>query len=219
MATPILPFASLLLLFVSTGSAQMRPMISSVGINDPAREQLCIERAKKDMPGSAVPFVISPEYVERARKNNPDATFIAMDSRFGGPQLVECELSQGSGRFQPVTMTPENWFWHLVRPEGYDLSINTVEGQRRAGNICLETAKSASTRRGFDHGVLSTPAIEISLDRVGKIVAGQRAQRYDVEFRGTLFYRPANPDLTAVDFSCLLSPALKVKALQFATAQ
>jgi hypothetical protein len=49
----------------------------------------------------------------------------------------------------------------------------------------------------------------------GSVIAGKKAERYDIVVQGKSFYGPANPDLTAVNFTCLLSPTLDVKAIQF----
>ena len=41
-----------------------------------------------------------------------------------------------------------------------------------------------------------------------------KAERYDFAMVGKLFYKSSGPDLTAFRATCLLSPALEVKAVQ-----
>ncbi len=48
----------------------------------------------------------------------------------------------------------------------------------------------------------------------GVKVAGTKAERYDIAVEGKLFYKSSTPDLTAFRATCLLSPALEVKAVQ-----
>jgi hypothetical protein len=71
-------------------------MVSSESIgNDPVKERLCATRAK----GKAVPFEIDLKYVASARARHPDTTFVAIDG--SSPQLVECYLREGTGKYEP----------------------------------------------------------------------------------------------------------------------
>lgn len=65
--------------------------------NDPQKEELCASRAK----GKTVPFAINSRYLKSARSFNPDANFIAIDGI--SPQLVECHLRQGTGKYEPAS--------------------------------------------------------------------------------------------------------------------
>ena len=179
--------------------------------NDPAREKLCAARAK----GKPVPFEIDPAYVQRTRGFNPDATFIAIDQTT--PQLVECHLRPGTGRFEPASFSPEQGYWHLLRPQQFQPGINTPKGREMAANVCLEAAPSKIGRPDFDHSVYSS-VTEVNKAspryRAGALIAGVKAERYDIAVEGTSFYKSSGPDLTAVEFTCLLSPMLDIKAIR-----
>ena len=89
-----------------------------------------------------------------------------------------------------------------------------------AYNVCLEAALAKSKISGLDHSVRKTvvvvtadPAVQSSKNGHLALFAGQEA-RYDIIVEGTSLYKSANPNLTAVKFSCLLSPSLEVKAIQ-----
>src|SRR5579863_10508819 len=96
---PLLLIVGCLLLFSTTATAQMIRN-DAVG-NDPAKEKLCAARTS----GPKVPFEIDSGYVARARALHPDATFIAVDGI--SPQLVECFLREGTGRYEPDSYSPE----------------------------------------------------------------------------------------------------------------
>ena len=184
----------------------------SIG-NDTAKEKLCASRAK----GKAVPFEIDSRYVESARSMHQDATFIAIDG--DSPQLIECHLREGTGRFEPDSMSPEQAFWHLPRPKQFEPGINTHEGIAMAANVCLKAAQAKINRPNFDHSVYSDVE-EINkgggtLYHPGASIAGVKADRYDIAAGGTFFYKSSGPDLEAVDYTCLLSPTLGVKAIKF----
>jgi hypothetical protein len=89
-----------------------------------------------------------------------------------------------------------------------------------AANVCLRAVESTPYRGEYDHSVYSVVQ-ELGGHRsgvrfsAGSVIGGKKAERYDIVVQGTSFYRPANPDLTAVNFTCLLSPALEVKAIDF----
>lgn len=185
---------------------------NSIG-NDLAKEKLCASRALKEIRGKTVPFEIDSNYVERSRSSHQDATFIAIDG--GNPQLIECYLRPGAGRFEPNSMSPEGRHWHLIRPKGAEQGI---DNHSKAANICLDAAPAKINRPNFDHSVYST-VVEINIGRPlyhpGASIAGKKSERYDIAVKGTSFYKSSGPDLAAVNFTCLLSPMLDVKAIQF----
>lgn len=204
---------SILLLTSGLASADMVSN-DSIG-NDPVKEKLCASRAKVK---KTVPFEIDSDYVARTRSYYPDATFIAVDE--GNPQLIECELRSGTGRFEPASYSSEQSYWHTIKPKMFEPGINTPAGRSMAVNVCFEAVLSKSNRSEYDHSVYSVVQ-ELGvksagvLFSAGTIIAGKKAERYDIVVQGTSFYKPANPDLTPVNFTCLLSPMLEVKAIQF----
>jgi hypothetical protein len=194
-----------LLLFSNAAKADMVPS-RSIG-NDPDKEALCATRANST--GKTVPFLIDSRYVASARSFHPDTTFIAVDGI--SPQLIECYLREGTGRYEPASFSPEGTYWHLIKPPGP--GIDTDKDRATAAKVCLEAALSHSTRNGLDHSV-NNAIFEIDFNRAGTLVAGEKAERYDIAVRGTSFYKSSGPDLSAVKFTCLLTRALKVKAVQ-----
>jgi hypothetical protein len=199
-----------LLLLAGTATAQM-VRNDTIG-NDPAKERLCEQRAK----GKTVPFEIDSRYVARAREFNPDATFIAIDGM--SPQLVECYLREGTGRYEPATSSPEQGFWHVIKPKQFEPGINTTMGVSIAANACLKVVPVRINRPNFDHSVYSA-VMEVALGtpkyHPGSLIAGKLAERYDIAVEGTAFYKSIGPDLAAVKFTCLFSPMLELKAIQF----
>jgi hypothetical protein len=196
-----------LLSFSSLARAEMIPS-SSIG-NDPAKEKLCATRANSTLSGKAIPFEIDSRYVASARSHHPDITFIAVDGI--SPQLVECYLREGTGRYEPASFSPEQSYWRTIKPKGR--GISTQKARSIAIKACLDAALSKSNRGGLDHSV-NNAAFEVDLNRAGTSIAGQKAERYDVAVEGTSFYKSSGPDLVAVKFTCLLSRALEVKAVQ-----
>ena len=112
---------------------------NSIG-NDPAKEKLCASRAG----GHTVPFLIDPRYVASVRAHQPDATFVATDS--GSPQLIICSLRPGTGKYEPDSMSPEQAFWHLIKPPG--VGIDNLKDSAKAMKTCLDTALAKSKRSG-----------------------------------------------------------------------
>ena len=203
-------FVSGLVLFSCIAEAEMIRN-DAIG-NDPAKERLCASRSN----GKTVPFEIDSKYVERARSFNPDATFIAVDGI--SPQLVECYLRQGTGKFEPASFSPEQGYWHLIRPQQFNPGISTTKGREMAANVCLEAAPAKINRPNFDHSVyLAVVEVDKSGPRYhsGASIAGKKAERYDIAVEGTSFYKSSGPDLIAVKFTCLLSPMLDIKSIQF----
>lgn len=205
-------FVMTLALFIPAQAQMVRN--DSIG-NDSAKERLCASRALVHSPkGKIVPFEIESRYVARARSSHPDATFVAIDEPFSGGQLVECWLLAGTGRYEPATFMPENAaYWRLIKPKQFEPRINMP---KVAESVCLKAAAApAKTKHpNFDHSVDSGGAVEVGAGSK-IIVAGQKAERYDVVVNGTSFYKSAGLDLTAVEFTCLLSPTLVLKAIQF----
>ncbi len=192
------------------GSARAE-MVSSGNIgNDPAKERLCASRAHRTIPGRAVPFQIDAHYVELARAQHPDVTFVAIDGI--SPQLVECYLREGTGRYEPASYSPEQGYWHTIKPEGTGIDIEA--NRTKAAQLCRDAALSRLPSGGLDHNINNT-VVEVNLNKERAIIGGQKARRYDVIAKGTAFYRTSGPDLDAKQFTCLLSRSLTVKAVQF----
>ena len=87
-----------------------------------------------------------------------------------------------------------------------------------AANACLEAVPAKVTRPNFDHSVYSgvfEVDIQGPLYRAGASIAGARAERYDIAVKGTAFFKSSGLDLESTAFTCLLSPMLGVKAIQF----
>lgn len=194
-------------IFIFTSGLANAEMVSSDSIgNDPGKEKLCAKRAG----GKPVPFVIDSNYVERARSTHPDATFISI-----GGQLIECELREGTGRFEPDSMSPEQEFWHLPRPEMYDANITGIGRDDMVYKVCTEAIEAAEvkqTRLEFDHRVFMGGIIE---NGTSTPVAGKHSKQYDVLLMGKSFFKSSKPDLIAYNFSCLLTPMLALKAFEF----
>jgi hypothetical protein len=178
--------------------------------NDPEKERLCASRAGTKSRGKVVPFAIDPTYVSRVRSSHPDVSFIAIDDGIS-PQLIEYYLLEGTGKYEPAAFSPEQQYWHLIKPEGS--GIDTPQARSAALELCEKTALSKLTLKGFDHNVQNS-AVEITLKRAGTLVAGKTAERYDVAVEGTAFYKSAGPDLKPAKYTCLLSRALAIRAVQ-----
>jgi hypothetical protein len=207
---------SLMALGQNAQTTQMVPN-STIG-NDPEKEQLCIQRLGSGLgKAKPVPFLIAPRYVEAARRNFPDVVFVVVDDG-SSPQLIECALSPGSGRLEPITYTPElPWMWSPIKPPQFSPGINTTQGQIMAAKVCLKAAPAKIERPNFDHAVYLGGPVEVkqgSRFHPGVVIDGVTAARYDIAVEGTSFYKAAGPDLDAVKFTCLLSPMLDVKAIQ-----
>ncbi|CAB3817027.1 hypothetical protein LMG26788_00068 [Achromobacter pulmonis] len=199
-----------LLLFSCVAQAEMIRN-DAIG-NDPQKEKLCASRTK----GQAVPFEIDSRYLKSARSFNPDATFIAIDGI--SPQLVQCHLREGTGKYEPASYSPEANYWRLIRPKQFKPGIDTDKGKAMAAKVCVDAAPAKINRPNFDHSVYSN-VVEISIGgpryRPGASIAGTKAERYDIAVEGTSFYKSSGPDLAAVTFTCLLSPMLAIKGIQF----
>lgn len=213
-----------LLLVLSLGSIEGQMVRNDAIGNDPAKEQLCLERESiKHGPVKAVPFEIDLRFVQRVRLDYPDETFIAVEGKINA-QLVECHLNSGTGRYEPVFYEAENWpgpgHWHLIKPKQFTPGIYTREGVLMAADVCEDAARK-KIRDRFDHSVLSFSSLVVKEVNIGSpiyypgaMIAGAKADRYDIVVKGTAFYKSDGPDLAAVNVSCLLSPMLEVKAFR-----
>jgi hypothetical protein len=147
------------------------------------------------------------------------------------PQLVTCFLREGTGRFEPDSYFPESpvferapkgsiWSFHTIRPKGFDPGINTNAGREMAANVCMKAVQEKSSKTDFDHivyqSVIQVPGSATGTAiRADSLIAGTKANRYDIVVEGKSFYKSSGPDLKAVSYRCLLSPMLDVKAIQF----
>ncbi|HUB51996.1 MAG TPA: hypothetical protein VL986_07610 [Terracidiphilus sp.] len=207
------------LAFVSTAASSQ--MVSNSAIqNDPAKQSICAQRANI----KPVPFFIDQKYVDYILSIHPDTTFIAADGVI--PELIECRITESTGQFEAeamsseVQMMSEQSYWHLARPKEYSPSIKTTAGQSKAIDVCMKAARDKANKDNFDHSFAwETDVNEITLDvapwfRPGAMIAGTKADRYDVAVEGELFYKSTGPDLEAMRATCLLSPMLEVKSVE-----
>ena len=214
MIRALLVFASSTVFATMVANGQM---VSNSAIqNDPAKEALCVKRAKVKKP---VPFLIDQDYVNRTRAAHPDTTFIAEDGSI--PELIECSVNEQTGVYELDSLSSEqNPYWHLIRPKQFSPGIHTAAGQIQADDACFKAARVKVNREGFDRSFgYTTDVNEIGLDvgpwyLPGVKVAGMKAERYDIAVVGSLLYKSSGPDLTAFRVSCLLSPTLEVKSVQ-----
>lgn len=198
------------LLLLLAPLAHADDMIPSAQIgNDPAKAKLCVSRAKMGKPA---PFVISARYLKEARNYHSDATFVAFKEEIGAGQLVECYLRDGTGRYEPASLTPENRYWQLAnKPQRYQPDLSTNAGKDIASRIYRDAASARMSRTGFSHSV-TTRVVEVQGNNNG-MVAGKKSHQYDVIVEGKSFFRSSGPDLKAKTYSCLLSPMCEVKAV------
>jgi hypothetical protein len=213
-----------LCLSINFGKAEM-VRNDAIG-NDPAKEQLCIERAKTNKslgPVKIVPFEIDRDYVSRSRSpkfgGNPDVVFIAVETAIGTSYLATCDINGGTGRYEPGFYTSENNLWHLIKPKQFQPGIDTPQGALIAVNRCMDAGVAKINRLNFDHSVSDHHVVQVQgKGKVrfpeGTLIEGVPAERYDVVVTGTALYKSIGPDMAAVDFTCLFSPVLEVKAIQ-----
>jgi hypothetical protein len=208
-----------LVLVLSLGSSEGQMVRNDAIGNDPAKEKLCLERElQMHGPGKAVPFMIDLQFVKTSRSYFPDETFIVVDRKITS-QLVECDLNKGTGRYEPVSGEPENWpgigHWHLIRPQQFSPGLNTREGMLMVQDVCRDAIRK-KIRDRFAHSVVSFSYLAVQeIRHSGTMIAGTKADPYDIVVKGTAFYKSDGPDLAPIAFSCLLSPMLDVRAVQF----
>lgn len=207
---------AVLIAFAICGYANAQMVLNDLIGNDPEKEKLCAARAKEKM----VPFVIDSEYVKRSRALNPDATFIATDGT--SPQLIECYRSEGTGKFQPVSMSPEQNYWHLVKPESFAPGLRTDVGIKMVRQACKEVFLEKVSRPNLQRAVVGLSAQEIDKTktiywekRKRKQIGGKQLVRYDIFIDGTASYEIGSVDLKVIPFACVFTPMLKLKAFQF----
>jgi len=199
-------------LFLSSTATTAQMVRSDAIGNDLTKERLCASRT----PGKTVPFEIDSRYVARQHSEHADATFIAIDGM--SPQLVECYLREGTGRYEPAIYSREQNYWHLIKPKQFETGIGTPKGTSMAANVCTEAARTKIEHPNFDHSVYSA-VVEINIGspmyHPGAQIAGAHAERYDIAVEGKSFYSSPGPDLAVIKFTCLLSPTLTLKAIKF----
>lgn len=180
--------------------------------NDPEREKICAARAKV----KTVPFQIERKYVEAARAIKPESTFIAVDGV--SPQLIECTVNGGSGKFGPSVFSPQQSFWSLIKPQQFEPGINTVQGISMAAKVCTIAVPEKINKPNFDHiiysSVLEIQPSNAGIYKPGVKYAGVKSERYDIAVTGKSFYKTSGIELDSVDYTCLLSPMLEMKAIQ-----
>jgi hypothetical protein len=191
--------------------------------NDPALEKLCIERAiaKRgtgiDGPLRFVPFEIDSKTVSNSRRWAPETTWIALQNDLFG-LLVSCANTDASGRFEPTFETRMEWAYHTLSPPPHEVKkfqpgTDTREGIKIAVNRCFDAAVAKINRPNLDH--TSSDQIVTEGPRPGRVsIGGVKTERFDVMTTGTAYYRTGAPDMYAVDFSCLFSPMLEIKAIE-----
>lgn len=209
-------YLALLLLTSPTCRGQM---IQSDALHqDAGKLNLCIDRARHghSLPigdQDLVPFEIDAGYLAQSRKENPNVTFFAIPG-----SLYECKVD-GSGLYGPVSASGESWFWHVIRPPSFQPPINTKAGSERAANACLKELPGHADLPAFDHagyfgaqdvGYLS---LKTPPKTIRPIVAGVRATSYDVEVTGVAYFKTSGIDLLMLQFACLYSPLLELKAV------
>lgn len=193
---------------LASSSAEM--ILNSSLNNDPAKEKLCLQRAgvKADQ---SVPFYIDSSYVRIARSFHSDSTFVVKDG--DAPSLIECYLRDGTGKFEPASFSPPQGYWHLPMPKQFEPSISSRPGAEIAGTRCIAAAEEKQDHEKLDHSVYFTVA-KIDLSRVGKAIGTAKAERYDVYVEGKNFLKSSSLDLETVEFTCLFTPMLELKAIK-----
>lgn len=204
-----------LICLLITNSAFSEMLLNSQIGNDPEKERVCEMRAK----GKKVPFEIDSNYVASARSMYPDATFIALDE--GSPHLIQCNRSEATGKFQPFSWSPEQKFWSLIRPKGFEPGLNTNAGHDKVRKACKEVFLEKINRPNLERAIVDRFAKEIDKSktiywekRKRNQIGGKQLERYDVFIDGTAYYQTGKIDLDAIPFACLFSPMLELKSFQ-----
>jgi hypothetical protein len=212
----------LFFLLASVGIASADMVLSDSIHNDPAKEKLCEARAiaERRMAKVVPLFYIDDGYVANVRSHDPGATFIVIEQPQSPPEPVECYLI--GAKYQPLFGIPQ-WAWHpLKQITRYG---TTRAGLNEATSICNKAAASQNYRPNFVSASSWGPGREMigqtkppgakPRDEPGVQVGGKTVELYDILVKGQALYGPANPDLLAVNYSCLLSNLLELKAFEF----
>jgi hypothetical protein len=180
---------------------------------DTAKLNLCIERARPTIGDQdLVPFEIDAGYLARARKDNPTVTFFATPG-----ELHECMA--GYGLYREVSISIESWYWHVIRPPAFQPPINTDAGSLLAAKTCLKDVPQHADLSAFDHagyftahdiGYLSPRAMA---KPTRPTIGGVPVSSYDVEVLGVAYFKTSGIDLLVLEFTCLYSPMLELKAV------
>jgi hypothetical protein len=217
--TQLVKLAIITFTFSWLASAQM-VRNDSIG-NDPAKEKLCVERAiSGHRDQHTVPFEIDQDYVLGWRRGDPDAAFIAVESNtFGSADLIHCQVNPGTGKYGPMGREPERpGRWRLIKPEQFQPGYYTQVGINRVVDRCRDAVTAKINRIAPDQSSITGAPKEVSgtlgLYHVGVLIGGRRAERYDIAASGRLLYKTTGLDMGAVNFTCLLSPMLDVKAIE-----
>jgi TonB family protein len=120
----------ILIVLTSFGAKAQDQFIRSRDLRqDPARLQVCMERVGVKEVGD---FEINAEYLRRL---GTQATFVLQEG-----ELVQCGLRDRTGKYDWVSRSFENWYWHTIRP-----TLNTQsKGQTK------ESLDIASSRSDFN---------------------------------------------------------------------
>lgn len=208
-------FLSLVPLMLLGFSSAHAAMVSSDSLNqNPEKVALCQSRSTKANEKS-VPFEINANYAKLTLQSEPGTTFVAIDG--DSPQLIVCAVRSGTGRFEPGVYMPQSDIWRLANlPQKYKPGVGTMQGRDAANKACLKAALSKSNRSdvissGLDRLVEISP--ESPAFAPGKVIAGKKSERYDVVVEGAAFFPGKGPDNDKLDYTCLLTPMLDVKAV------
>jgi hypothetical protein len=204
------------LLLAPIGYAQM---IRSVALQqDMAKLNLCVDRARHGVglaiaDQDLVPFEIDAGYVARARKEDPNVTFFATPGT-----LYECKVA-GNGLYSAEFGSGESWFWHVIRPPSFQPSINSDAGAHLAADTCLKDVPQHADLPAFDHAGYYTAhdvgyiSPRVTAKPTRPTVGGVPVSSYDVEVNGVAYFKTSGIDLLMLEFTCLYSPMLELKAV------
>ncbi len=141
---------------ITSGIANGQMVSNSAIQNDPAKEELCVKRAKI----KPVQFIIDQSYVNSIRAAHPDTTFIADDGTI--PQLIECRANERTGVYEADALSSEDSpYWHLVRPEPFVPGDHTAGWQIQADNACFKAAREKVNQKEFDHSFGYTTDVNV----------------------------------------------------------
>jgi len=135
----------------------------------------------------------------------------------GSGALYEC--TNWGGLCGPVSATGENWFFHIFHPPSFQPPISTVAGSQLAGSTCLKDVPQHTDLSGFDHANYYAAQDVDYISRKAKArpthpsIGGVPVSSYDVEVNGVAYFKTSGIDLFALQFTCLYSPMLKLKAV------